>query len=173
MRALRHLVMVLMLLMTSVRGLAQSADTTSAFTPLAGPTKSSTTAILYSLAFPGLGQIYTENYWKVPLFTGAAVATAVLFVRNNADFATAATAYDDAVANGLDAATTNILLRRREAFRDNRDLAGVFFLITYALAAVDSYVGAELYQFDTGENLSLSAGPSARNLVAVNLRLTW
>lgn len=159
--------------MSSVRGLAQSADSTSAFTPVTGTAKSSTTAIVYSLAFPGLGQVYTEKYWKVPLFTGAALATAVLFVRNNADFATASTAYDDAIANGLDALTTNILLRRREAFRDNRDLAGVFFLITYALAAVDSYVGAELYQFDTGENLSVSAGPSTRNLVAVNLRLTW
>jgi hypothetical protein len=96
-----------------------------------------------------------------------------LFFRNNASFIDAATAYNTAVAGGENASTIDLLLRRREAFRDNRDLSGVVFLITYALAAVDAYVGAELYTFDTGEKLSLSAGPTPSTLVAVNLRLTW
>lgn len=137
------------------------------------PTKSTSTAIMYSLIFPGMGQVYTENYWKVPLFAGTAAISAVMFFRNNAEFATASDAYDKALADGSSGATVNLLLRRREVFRDNRDLSAVVFLITYALAAVDAYVGAELYSFDTGEKLSMNLGPTRSQQMALGLTMTW
>lgn len=164
---------IFLFLLGSVRGLALSADSSALDSLRPISAKSTSTAITYSLILPGLGQIYTENYWKAPLFAGVAVTSAVLFFRNNASFIDAAAAYDAAIAGGENSITTDLLLRRREAFRDNRDLSGVVFLITYALAAVDAYVGAELYAFDTGEKLGISAGPTPTNLMAVNLRLTW
>jgi hypothetical protein len=173
MRSIGTYLTVVLVVFCSVRTLATPADSLAAESPHARPVKSTSTAITYSLLLPGLGQIYTENYWKAPLFAGVAATSAVLFFRNNASFIDAATAYNTAVAGGENASTIDLLLRRREAFRDNRDLSGVVFLITYALAAVDAYVGAELYTFDTGEKLSLSAGPTPSTLVAVNLRLTW
>ena len=135
--------------------------------------KTTSTAIMYSLIFPGVGQVYTENYWKVPLFAGTAAVSAVMFFRNNAEFSTASGAYDKALTDGSSAATVNLLLRRREVFRDNRDLSAVVFLITYALAAVDAYVGAELYSFDTGEKLSLNLGPTRTQQLALGLAMTW
>ena len=63
-------------------------------------TKSPTTAVLYSLALPGLGQVYTESYWKVPLFTGTCAIAAWQFFRNNADFQATSQQYDAAVAAG-------------------------------------------------------------------------
>ncbi|MBU3679551.1 MAG: hypothetical protein FGM32_08085 [Candidatus Kapabacteria bacterium] len=155
------------------KGLCAPADSSARPATLERPTRSTTTAIICSLVLPGLGQVYTGNYWKAPLFAGIAATSAVMFFRNNADYSTAAAEYDAAIATGTNAAMTNLLLRRREAFRDNRDLSGVVFFITYALAAVDAYVGAELYSFDTGEDLSISLGPSPSGLMAVNLRLTW
>jgi len=172
MRSVGTCATIVLFLLCNVRGLALTADSTAADS-LQAPVKSTSTAITYSLIMPGLGQIYTGNYWKAPLFAGVAVTSAVLFFRNNASFSDAAAAYDAAVAGGENAFTTDLLLRRREAFRDNRDLSGVVFLITYALAAVDAYVGAELYSFDTGEKLSLSARPTPSTLMAVNLQLTW
>lgn len=173
MRSVGTCATIVLFLLCNVRGLALTADSTAADSLQALPLKSTSTAITYSLIMPGLGQIYTGNYWKAPLFAGVAVTSAVLFFRNNASFSDAAAAYDAAVAGGENAFTTDLLLRRREAFRDNRDLSGVVFLITYALAAVDAYVGAELYSFDTGEKLSLSARPTPSTLMAVNLQLTW
>ena len=51
--------------------------------------KSPSTAVVYSFVLPGLGQVYTESYWKVPIFTGAAAASAYFIVANQSSFSTA------------------------------------------------------------------------------------
>ncbi|MFM8770870.1 MAG: DUF5683 domain-containing protein [Candidatus Kapaibacterium sp.] len=174
MRSVRIVISCIFALSLSVtKGLCTPADSSAQAMKAERPTRSTTTAVVCSLVLPGLGQVYTGNYWKAPLFAGIAATSAVMFFRNNADYSTAAAEYDAAIATGANATMTNLLLRRREAFRDNRDLSGVVFFITYALAAVDAYVAAELYSFDTGEDLSISVGPSPSALMAVNLRLTW
>ncbi|MBC8124968.1 MAG: hypothetical protein H7X70_04475 [Candidatus Kapabacteria bacterium] len=135
--------------------------------------KNPTTAVIYSLCLPGLGQVYTETYWKVPLFTGTALVTGWLFFRNNADFNNTSDLYDQALASGNNPGATALLLRQREAFRDNRDLAGVIFLLTYGLAAVDAYVGAHLYDFDVSDDVSMGIGPSRTHLMALNVRVSF
>ena len=136
-------------------------------------TKNPTTAVIYSLCLPGLGQVYTENYWKVPLFAGTAVVTGWLFFRNNADFNNTSDLYDQALASGNNASSTALLLRQREAFRDNRDLSAVIFLLAYGLAAVDAYVGANLYDFDVSDDVSMGIGPSKTHLMALNVRVSF
>ena len=175
MRSLKRSVVLLLVMAagTAASG-AETRDSLKTDDSLAlRPTKSTSTAIMYSLIFPGLGQAYTENYWKIPLFAGTAAVSAVLFFQNNSEFSTASDAYDQAVTSGSDPATINLLLRRREVFRDNRDMSAVVFLITYALAAVDAYVGAELYSFDTGEKLSMRLGPTGSQQMALGLTMTW
>lgn len=140
-----------------------AADSTVAMT------KSPSTAVLYSLLLPGLGQVYTEEYWKVPLFTGTAAIAAWQFFKNNADFNTTSDLYDAALANGADPNVTSLLLRQREAYRDNRDLAGVIFLVTYGLAAVDAYVGAHLFDFDVSDDVSMGLGPNRTQIMAIRL----
>lgn len=135
--------------------------------------KSPTTAVVYSLVLPGLGQAYVGSYWKVPLFTGTCAIAAWQFFRNNADFQAVSTQYDVAVAAGETSRVTNQLFARREAFRDRRDMSGVIFLVAYGLAAVDAYVGAHLYDFDVSENLSLGVGPTSSHLMGVALRLSF
>lgn len=132
-------------------------------------TKNTTTAVLMSLACPGLGQYYTEAYWKIPVFTGAAAITAWLFFDNNAKFNDADVIYEAAAASNDPNASR--LLTVREVYRDNRDLSGLVFLVTYALAAVDAYVGAHLYDFDVDEDVSLGIGPTRTQLLAVQLRV--
>ena len=136
-------------------------------------TKNPTTAVIYSLCLPGLGQAYTENFWKVPLFTGTAIVTGWLFFRNNADFNNTSDLYDQARASGASAETTALLLRQREAFRDNRDLSGVIFLLAYGLAAVDAYVGAHLYDFDVSDDVSMGIGPKRTHLLALNMSVSF
>ena len=136
-------------------------------------TKDPTRAVVYSLLLPGLGQYYTEDYWKIPLFTGTCAVTAYLFFRNNADFNTTDELYEKAISEGADQNVIDRLLDQREAYRDNRDLSGVIFLTAYTLAAIDAYVGAHLFDFDVGDELSLGFGPSRSHIAAINLRLQW
>ena len=136
-------------------------------------TKNPTTAVLLSLPLPGLGQFYNEDYWKIPLFTGTCGVSAYLFFSNNADFNTTADLYDKAVAEGADETVLLRLRNQREAFRNNRDIAGIVFLTAYLLAAVDAYVGAHLYDFSVSEDLSLGFGPTRTQFAAVNLRYRW
>ncbi len=168
----RSLLPLLLLSLVAVADVAAQSDTTL---PAEAPTltKDPTTAVLLSLPLPGLGQLYNEQYWKIPVFTGTCAVSAFLFFKNNADFNATADLYDQAVANDADALVLDRLRTQREAYRDNRDLAGFVFLTAYVLAAVDAYVGAHLYDFDVSDDLSLGVGPSPSHLMALNLHLRW
>lgn len=134
-------------------------------------TKNPTTAVLLSLPLPGLGQYYNEQYWKIPIFTGTCAFTAVLFFKNNTDFNNNTVLYENAVAIDEDPAVIDRLFRQKEVYRDNRDLAAFVFVTTYLLAAVDAYVGAHLYSFDVGDDLSVNIGPTRSQILAINFRL--
>lgn len=136
-------------------------------------TKDPTKAVLLSIALPGLGQYYNEQYWKIPIFTGTWGVSAVLFFYNNSQFNTASNEYDKAVTDGASPNTLFTLQNRREAFRDNRDLCGVIVLATYVLSAIDAYVGAQLFDFDVSDDLSLAITPDSRSLAALRLQLRW
>lgn len=135
--------------------------------------KSPSTAVLYSFLLPGLGQVYTESYWKVPIFTGGALTSAYFIATNQSQFASASQNYDNAIAQGQSASVTSTLLRQREFYRNNRDVAGLALLLTYALAAVDAYVGANLHDFNVDANLSINVLPTPTSPLAVNLQLRF
>jgi Family of unknown function (DUF5683) len=135
--------------------------------------KDPTKAVWMSLACPGLGQLYTEQYWKIPLFAGAAGASAVLFFVNNASYNDAVERIDAAIAAGRPAFEVDRIRRERNAARGNRDLAAGVFLLTYALAAVDAYVGAHLYDFDVSDDLSLRIGPTQTSPAALTLAVRF
>jgi len=157
--------------------LGARADTLSPTIPAANSptttvmTKSPATAVLMSLACPGLGQYYNNAYWKIPIFTGTAAVSVWLFLDNNAKFNDANALYEAAAASGD--VNAGRLLTVREVYRDNRDLSGLVFLVTYALAAVDAYVGAHLYDFDVDEDVSLGIGPTRTQLLALQLSVTF
>lgn len=136
-------------------------------------TKSPTTAVLMSLAFPGLGQYYNEQYWKIPIFTGTCAVTAYLFFSNNSDFNLYSAQVDQAVAAGESASAIAQLKSKRETARDNRDVSGVIFLAGYALAAVDAYVGAHLFDFDVSDDLSLRLTPTQFRGFAMCITYQW
>lgn len=164
------LTLIILLLFASVGAITAQQDSTAGAVPL---TKNPTTAVLYSLAFPGVGQLYTEQYWKVPIFAGAAVTTAVLMVHNHSQYADLDRQVDAALLAGDNAIVVDRLRRSRDVFRQNRDVSGALLLATYLIAAVDAYVGAHLYDFNVDESLSLrlSPTPTAPLSLAMQIRL--
>ncbi len=147
-----------------------TAETDQTAPPL---TKSPTTAVVYSLMLPGLGQYYTEEYWKIPLFTGTCLTTGILFFYYNNEFNSTSNLYDQAVETGAPSNVITSLRSQREAYRDNRDLSGLIFVLSYALAAVDAYVGAHLFDFDISDDLSMSIRPHIQNTSGISVVLRW
>ncbi|MBP7215307.1 MAG: hypothetical protein KBA52_06720, partial [Candidatus Kapabacteria bacterium] len=65
------------------------------------------------------------------------------------------------------------LVRKREYYRDNRDQSIFIMVGVYILAAVDAYVGANLYDFNVSEDLSINIIPKDLNGIAVNLQIKF
>jgi len=165
---------VVLIVTTSVGILASPSDSLGPAVPMRPPlTKSPTTAVLLSLAAPGLGQFYTESYWKIPIFAGAAVATAYLAISNHGDYVTADNNLTTALAQGESTFVTDRKRRSRDVFRQNRDVNGALLMATYLLAAIDAYVGAHLYDFDVDASLSLGLAPTPTAPMAIHMIVRW
>ncbi len=118
--------------------------------------KSPLGAILRSLALPGWGQIYVENYWKAPLFAAGCGLLVYFVLDNNSKFQTYQKQFDEIKETNPNSSELFILRSKKEFYRDNRDQSAFFLVAVYLLAAIDSYVGAHLYDFNIDDNIALS-----------------
>ncbi|HEX2962586.1 MAG TPA: DUF5683 domain-containing protein [Ignavibacteriales bacterium] len=147
----------LFLLLMSAAGYSQTADTSNATTPAKKDTlvyrmhKSPLRAVLRSAILPGLGQIYNESYWKVPVVWGFLGYYGYEWVRQNNNYHTYATQYKDALA-GLRQGNAESYKRVRDFYRDQRDLFAIYMGIAYALNLLDAYVDAQLFDFSVDED---------------------
>ena len=137
-------------------------------------------ATMRALMFPGLGQIYNRQYWKLPLAYAAVGIPAGFFFYNNAWYKKTRLAYQivqsgatdrygeiDAALFTKDQTTGKLvpldaesLQYYRNSFRQNRDYSVLYFLLGYALTIVDATVSGHLKEFDVSEDLSMRIEPA-------------
>ena len=132
-------------------------------------------ATMRALMFPGLGQIYNRQYWKLPLAWAAVGIPAGFFFYNNTWYQRTKKAYEivqgqetdryNEIYSGLKSNTgvpldAESLRSYRNDFRQNRDYSVLYFLLGYALTVVDATVSGHLKQFDISEDLSMNIQPS-------------
>lgn len=137
-------------------------------------------AAYYSLMFPGLGQAYNKQYWKMP-FVYAGLGTVVYFIRffnvRYQDFLQPYIASYDATTGKQLATEAQVYLRTqkqtrtltldqitkgKDFYRRYRDLNIVLLAGVWALAAVEANVAAHLKTFDMSEDISLRLQPDAQ-----------
>lgn len=147
-------------------------DTTKAEPKKFQMQKSPTGAIIRSLILPGWGQYYVESYWKAPLFLGAAGTCAYFIIDNNSKFNSKQKEIDNLISIDPTNYKINYLKRQREVYRDNRDQAAFFLAGVYLLAAIDSYVGAHLFDFNVDDNVSVNLAPT-NNSVSLFLNIKF
>lgn len=116
--------------------------------------KSPTGAVLRSLALPGWGQYYVESYWKAPLFLAGWGTLVFFIIDNHIKYVDAADEYTN--YTGTNEFDKNFLFRKREYFRDYRDLNALYLLGVYIISAVDAYVGANMFDFNVDDNIALN-----------------
>ncbi len=140
-------------------------------------TKSPMGAIWRSLVLPGWGQFYVESYWKIPIFSGGVIASTYFIIDNQNKYSKKQKEIDDYLAideNNFGDNIHTVLKNQREVYRDNRDISIFVLAGFYIVAAVDSYVGAHLFDFNVSDDIGLNIQPNINtNLIGINFTVNF
>lgn len=125
-------------------------------------------ATFYSALIPGLGQIYNQKYWKVPVIYAGFAALAYYAGYNNYVYKRYKEGYNTKlfIENG-DSTLTDLfkfaskenLLRQRDNWRRNRDLCIIGIGLLYVAQIIDANVDAHLFDYDISQDLSMRIDP--------------
>lgn len=125
------------------------------------------TALFSSALFPGLGQVYTQQYWKIPVIYGAGI----LLAANLHRMSVLTDRYNKALTYLLDDNPLTVdefggqrsaddLEHMRDYYERWRDLDAILLSVLYALNVLDAYVAAHLFYWNVNDNLALRVQPS-------------
>ena len=154
-------------------------------------------AVMYSAIFPGLGQIYNRQYWKLPILYGGFVGFTYAITWNNGYYRDYLNGYQDIMDDnpesnswhamlpyGMDHESidrqwfTDVLKQRKDYYRYYRDLSIIGTFALYFLAIVDAYVDSQLFDFDMSPDLSMQIQPTLlkedrTNYIGSSYGLQW
>ncbi len=120
--------------------------------------KSPNRALMLALVLPGLGQVYNEKYYKIPIVWAALGGAGFAIVYNTRQYEQATLDYM------LDESDLNE--RKLEYQKRNMELSYIAAIAVYGLQILDAYVDAHLYSWDVNDNLSLGISPSLQPMMA-------
>lgn len=122
---------------------------------------------LYSAIFPGGGQIYNRQYWKLPIVYGALGAGAYMIHYNLDNYQKFRRAYiyeidgDPSTVNTPDLRiySKENLKDLQDDYRKDADVAILLTAVGYALHIMDAVASAHLRNFDISRDISLQMKP--------------
>jgi hypothetical protein len=119
---------------------------------------------LLGLACPGLGQIYNQKYWKLPIVYGL-IGTGAFFTGFNAKELRVFNRALEQRFNGepdpfLGIYTTDEMYAFRKVYQRNVEVSGILTGLAWGLQIVDAVVDAHLKRFDISDDLSLQLRPT-------------
>jgi hypothetical protein len=132
-------------------------------------------AVIMSAVLPGLGQVYNQKYWKVPIIYAALGTLTYFIIDYNKKYNTYVNAYDDYLAyqKGDKTRTSFQNIRRLENFDDKtyflkrykdfyrrwRDLDVLILTGVYVLNIIDANIDAHFFYFEIGDDITLNVNP--------------
>lgn len=117
-------------------------------------------AAFYSAVIPGLGQIYNNSYWKLPLVYGAIGTSLYFYIDSQKKYNIYRDEYQSRLEGHkrnkdyLSRLSDNQLIVAQKQFLRNRDLSALFVVGFYVLNIIDANVDASLSQFNVNNSLS-------------------
>ena len=118
-------------------------------------------AAFYSAIVPGLGQIYTGKYWKLPIIYGSLGASGYYYFYQTKQMNSFRDIYKRRIAGYTDDKYANRIFQKDQLIQGMnfhkryRDLAVLYFMGFYLLNILDANVGAHLMQFNVNNQLTL------------------
>ncbi|MDR3218043.1 MAG: DUF5683 domain-containing protein [Dysgonamonadaceae bacterium] len=140
-------------------------------------------AIIYSAIFPGLGQIYNQKYWKLPLVYGSFIGCMYAITWNGTQYSGYKKAYIDfndsndetnswadyrpytLPENLVDWSQeqrnwfSSALKSKKDYYRRYRDMSYIISVGVYAIWIIDAFVDAQLFDFDISPDLGMRIDP--------------
>ncbi len=122
------------------------------------------TATILSALVPGMGQVYNQKPWKVPVIYGGIASLYYIVDFNQRGFVFFKTAYEQLIdPNQEDVYGGQVLkeelIWRRDLYRRNRDMAIIGLAGLYVLNIIDANVDAHFFDWDISDNLALGIEP--------------
>ena len=118
---------------------------------------------IYSILLPGLGQAYNGEYWKIPIYWGTLVGAGHYLMLNNTNYRRYKRIHNEATNPEIPyegSISGETALYYRNVFRRYRDYSIVALAGFYLLQVIDANVFAYMQDFDMGDDISMSVGPS-------------
>lgn len=122
-------------------------------------TKSPMLALGLSAILPGAGQIYNEQWWKVPILYAMLGGFGYGAYIQNERYQDARKNLTIATFNGS-AAEKQRWTNSRNFYRDDRDKFLIYIGLAYVANLIDAYISAHLFDFDVSDPAPLPAGVS-------------
>ena len=140
-------------------------------------------AVWMAAILPGAGQIYNRSYWKLPIVYGGLMGCGYAIAWTNRRYSDYKEAYRDIVTDdvistdpnrsynrllpkgytvdrmGGKANYTTTLNNQQNNYRRYRDISILATIVFYGLTIIDSYVDAQLFDFDISPDLSMNVEP--------------
>ena len=119
---------------------------------------------VYSLLFPGLGQIYNGEYWKLPIYWGGLATSYYFYSTNRRNYERyrriykLATSEDETVEKPPYSAETARYYR--DAYRRLRDYSILAIAGVYLLQVIDANVFAFMQDFEVSDDISMRVTPT-------------
>ena len=120
-------------------------------------------ATIYSILFPGLGQIYNREYWKLPIYYGGLAVAGYFWYYNDIQYKRFQKDYNAATTPGGNYEgniSTDNLQYYRDYYRRYRDYSIVATVLIYLLQVIDADVFATMSSFDVNQSLSMDIQPA-------------
>lgn len=153
---------LLLFLMVHQEGLAQEPDAApqkKQKQEMAKEEHSPTKAALLSAVTPGLGQVYNQKYWKIPILYAGGAFVYYLYDYYNNRYNEYTNAYNSFINNKISEyngiTTEEGLKQAKDFYRRYRDLNTIILVGVYLVNIVDATVDAYLFNFDVSKDLSL------------------
>ncbi len=126
---------------------------------------------LYSAIFPGLGQLYNRQYWKLPIVYAGMAAAVYFLIDNSKNYQRYRSAYiarinnpnvqDEFTQLGSRQDVQNYVQVNQNAYRKYLDMTILFTGLGYTLQVMDALAFAHLKNFDVSQNISMRVQPVA------------
>jgi hypothetical protein len=188
-RALYNILIIIILLITGQIKLSAQDTLTVAAKPKKDFTLNPLKATMLASTLPGMGQIYTRKYWKVPIVYAGFGALGYAVGYNSKWYNTYTKAYQDftdkipetdsyvnliigvkrevydPILHSTDfspetaAYVQDQLLNEVDYFKRYRDLSLIGIGAWYLISILDANVDASLFDYDVSENINLSIAP--------------
>lgn len=138
------------------------------------PSHSPQKAAMYSAVFPGLGQAYNKQYWKIPILYAGTATVIYFIVKYSRDYNLYYKAYADYHDGNKNTESYKDLYFWDYTYIDNvgslktlkdnsrrwRDLDYIILAGIYFLNIIDANVSAHLKYFDVSDDLSFNISPA-------------